>query len=95
MRVRSQRWVAGRRVDAERLHLAAAAVPETLEDLDGGGLAGAVRSEQGEHFALLHLEADVAHGHVVAVGLGQMSTYYGRTIRPPLPSAAADSSPTT
>ena len=59
-------------IDPERLDAPAAAVPEALEDLDRGGLAGAVRPEQREHLAALHLEAHVAHGEGVPVGLGEM-----------------------
>ena len=40
------------RVDAERLHPAAAPLPEPLEDLDRRGLAGPVRTEQREHLTL-------------------------------------------
>ncbi len=61
------------RVDAERLDLAAATVPETLQYLDRCRLAGAVRPEQGEDLALLDLEAHVADGFELAVGLGQVS----------------------
>ena len=44
--------LAGRvRVDAEHADLAAVAPPVALQDLHRGGLAGAVRSEQGEHLA--------------------------------------------
>ena len=32
------------------------------EDLDGGGFAGAVRAEESENFALLHIEGDVVDG---------------------------------
>ena len=60
------------RIDAERLDPPAGPLAEALEDLDGGGLAGAVRPEQREHLALLHLEAHVAHSHVLAVGLGEV-----------------------
>ena len=65
-------------VHAEGLDTAAAAVTETLEDLDGRGLAGAVGAEQGEHLAPLHVEADVAHGDGVAVGLRQVLDGHGR-----------------
>ena len=73
MRVRSQRcvpWSAGSTPSVS--HSAARAVAEALEDLDGGGLAGAVGPEEREDLALLHLEADVAHRHGVPVGLGQV-----------------------
>ena len=39
------------RVDPEHAGLAAGAIPVALEDLDGGALAGAVRTEQREGLA--------------------------------------------
>ena len=74
MRFRSHRCVllVGR-VDAERLHLSPAPIPESLEDLDGGGLPGAVGPEQCEDVAPLDVEGDVTHRLFVAVGLGQMA----------------------
>ena len=43
-------------------HLAAVAVAVALEDLDRRGLARAVRTEHGHHFALVDAEAEIAHG---------------------------------
>ena len=57
----------------EDADLAAAARPVPLEDLDGGRLARAVRSEQAEHLAVLDLEADSAHRLHLAVGLAQIA----------------------
>jgi len=45
---------------------------ESLEDLHGGGLPGAVRAEDAEDLALGDLERDVPHRHGVAVALGQV-----------------------
>jgi len=42
-----------------------------FEDLDGRGLAGAVRAEEREHLASRHLEIDVVHGDPLAVALQQ------------------------
>ena len=42
-----------------------------LEDLGGGGLAGAVRTEQREHLAAIHVDVDPLDGLEVAVGLAQ------------------------
>ena len=86
MRVRSQRcvlWSAGSTPSVSTR--AAGAVAEALEDLDGGGLAGAVRPEQREDLALLHLEADVAHGHGVPVGLGEVLHAHRRHGHPVFP----------
>jgi hypothetical protein len=73
--------VAQGRVDAEHAHLPGRAHPEALQDLDGGGLAGAVRSQQRDDLAAVDAEvdplehvprpvahvqaADVDHGHVL------------------------------
>ena len=62
---------AASRVVAEDADLAAVAVAEALEDLDGRRLAGAVRAEQGEHLAALDLEVDAVDGVAAAVGLAQ------------------------
>ena len=43
-----------------------------FQNLHRGGLAGAVRAEQSEDFALFHVEADAAHGLHVAVVLDEM-----------------------
>ena len=77
-----------RRIDAERLHPSAGPVPEALEDLDGGGLAGSVGPEEREDLALLHLEADVAHRHGVAVGLRQVLYAHRRHGHPVFPAAS-------
>ena len=52
-------------------HLAAVPLPVALEDLDGRGLAGAVRAEQPEDLADRHLEVDSTHRLERAVGLAQ------------------------
>src|SRR5436190_1182414 len=62
-----------RRVDAEHLDLPRIALAVALEDLDGGGLAGAVRAEQAEDLAHLYLEVDPAHRFQRAVRLAQSS----------------------
>jgi hypothetical protein len=59
------------RVGAEDADLAAGAVAEALQDLDHGGLTGAVRAEEGEDLAAADLQVDAAHGLVVAVALAQ------------------------
>ncbi len=61
------------RVDAEHGDLAGVPVPVTLQDLHRGGLAGAVRAEQREHLATVHVEIHARHRHVVAVRLAQPS----------------------
>ena len=58
-------------VKAEHFDRAAIAGPESLQDLQRGGLAGPVRPEQGDDLALLDAKADVAHGLHRAVALAQ------------------------
>src|SRR5690606_9871231 len=59
------------RVGAEHAHLAGAAVAVALEDLDGGGLAGAIRAEQGEGLSAADVEVEAAHGLDLPVALAQ------------------------
>ena len=51
---------------------------EGAEDVDGGGLAGAVRAEEAEYLALLHLEADVVDGGKGAEAFAEAGDFYGR-----------------
>ena len=51
--------------------LAAVGVDEGGQDLDDGGLAGAVRAEEGEDRALGHGQVDAVEHDLVAVGLAQ------------------------
>jgi hypothetical protein len=55
---RAPRLVAVVRVDAQDPDLAGRPRAEALQDLDGGGLAGTVRAEQGEHLAPVQPEVD-------------------------------------
>src|SRR5205085_872225 len=57
----------------ENRYVAFGATPEALEDLDSGGLAGSVRPEQAEYFALIDFEVDAANSLDVAVALLQCS----------------------
>jgi hypothetical protein len=59
------------RIDAEDLDLAAIPFAVALEDLDGGGLAGAIGAEQGEDLAGPDVEVDPVDRLDVAVPLGQ------------------------
>ena len=59
------------RVDAQHRHLARGAGAVALEDLHGGGLAGAVRAEEAEDLALLHIEVDALDRIVLPVPLAQ------------------------
>ena len=64
--------VAGlRRVEAEHAHRARVGAAQTLEDLDGRRLAGAVRAEQAEQLAALDGEVDAADDLGVAVALDE------------------------
>ncbi len=70
---------------------------EPQEHQDGGGLAGAVRSQEAEGLAFLDLQAQAFHCRLPAVVFGQLSRLYhrlavhfisspaGRTVRPALP----------
>jgi len=57
------------RVDAEHRDRARVAMPVALENFDGGGLAGAVRTQEPEDLTLLDAEADSADGLDGAIGL--------------------------
>src|SRR5665213_1748915 len=61
----------------EHRHLAGVTCAVALEDLDGGGLAGAVGSEERQDLAALHFEVDPTECHEVAVGLRQAGDPYG------------------
>jgi CheY-like chemotaxis protein len=59
------------RIAPEHGHVAARAVAVTFEDLDRGGLAGAVVAEHRVDLAVLDLERQVLDGNQVAVTLRQ------------------------
>src|SRR5207302_3949540 len=67
----SPRGVTVSRVDAEHADLPFGARAEPLEDLDGRRLACAVRPEEREDLAPLHLEVDSGHGLERAIALAQ------------------------
>ena len=52
-----------RRIDAEHLGAATVGHEDPVEEAHGGGLAGAVRAEEREHLALLHLEGEAVERH--------------------------------
>ena len=58
------------RLQAEHAHLAGRGPRQPEHHVDGRGLAGAVRPEEGDDLALLELEVDAAHGLDLAEGLG-------------------------
>ncbi len=62
---------------AEELDAARGRRLQPLEHLDGRGLAGAVRPEQPETDAALHLEVDTGHCNQIAVALDQALTTNG------------------
>src|ERR1019366_4558297 len=77
------RWPAGRcrcgpsaacataRIHAQDADIASVTAPVSLEDLDGGGLAGSVRAEQREHLAFPNRQVNPADGLRAGVGLDQ------------------------
>jgi hypothetical protein len=67
-------------IETEDPYVASVAVAEALQDLDRRRLAGAVGAEQAEHLAASDIEADVAHGGKVAVGLLQVVDLDGQTV---------------
>jgi hypothetical protein len=58
-------------IEAENGNFASAARAQAFQNLDRGGLAGAVGSEQAENFTGLDLEVDSFHGVDLTVGLLQ------------------------
>ncbi len=62
-------------VEAAHFHAAARRRDHAGEDAHGGGLAGAVGSEEAQDLARLHLEGDVLYGLQVAVVLHQMRDF--------------------
>ena len=68
----------GDRVEAEQRDRPGVAAAQALDRLDGGGLAGAVRSEQSEDLAVPDVEADVVQDVDVPVGLAQSRDGEGR-----------------
>src|SRR3954468_192034 len=73
-----KRMVAALGVEAEHRHVAARSLAVALEDLDGRGLAGAVRPEQAEHLAARDLERHAAHRLDGPVALAQVAHADGR-----------------
>ena len=61
----------------EHLHLARIGLQEPFEDLDRGGLAGAVRTEQSEAFAALHSQRQAVDGDDVAVAFVERVAAHG------------------
>jgi hypothetical protein len=58
-------------IDTIDFYLAAAGPQHRRQHPDGGRLAGAVGSEEGEDLALRHIKTDIVHGGEVAKRLGQ------------------------
>jgi len=63
------------RIEAEDPDGAGVGRPETGDRLDGGGLAGAVRSEDAEDLALLNGEGHAVDRRAVAVSLGEVGDF--------------------
>ena len=56
-------------IEAEHAHVARVRTAVSLEDLDGGGLAGTVRPERSEHLAVADLEGKTVNGAGGSVAL--------------------------
>jgi hypothetical protein len=55
---------------------------QTLEDFDGGGFPGAVRTEQSEAFATPDIERQPAHRDHIAVSLFESLTLHRKVVHP-------------
>src|SRR6202167_5474323 len=62
----------GARIEAIQLDTSAGGVKEGREHFDGGGLARAVRSQEGEDLALGYFKGDIADGGEISKGLYQV-----------------------
>ena len=69
----AQLAIVGAPAPAEDHDLAGVGLGEALADLDGGGLAGAVGSEQAEALARTDLEVEAVDGDDVAVGFAELA----------------------
>src|SRR5690606_24654265 len=58
-------------------HLARVRLAQPFDDLQGGGLARAVRAENAEELALVDLERDTVDGPYLAVALAQIGDHDG------------------
>ena len=67
--LRLEALAVGGRVETQDRHLAAGGAAETFEDLDGGGFARPVGSQERVRFARGHLEGDPVDGGQFAVAL--------------------------
>ncbi len=67
----AQRRLIGAPAQAQHLHLARVGLGEALADLDGRGFPRAIRAQEAEAFARLHVEIDPVDGHHVLVGLAE------------------------
>ena len=83
--LRLQRAVAD--VEAEDARGAGAGRQEAGEHLHGGGLAGAVRTEEAQYLPRLHLEGQVVHRHPRAEAFAEVSCFDHGPL--PVPAAAA------
>src|SRR5207245_8179532 len=61
---------AARRRLAEEPYLAARGAQQAEQQPDQGGLPGAVRPEEADHLARVHLQVDLVHRHEVPEGAG-------------------------
>ena len=65
-------------VQPQQPDLARVRLREPLQDLQGGGLAGAVGAQQAEHLAAPHLQVQVLHRHHLGIGLAQAAHFQGQ-----------------
>ena len=67
-----------RGVDTQHVHLSGGTLSEPLENLQCRGLAGAVRTEDGEDFTVLDAEVDAPQRFVLSVRLAKPLDADGR-----------------
>ena len=68
----SRLFLAGARIEAIQLDASAGRLQEGREHFDGGCLARAVRSQEGEDLALGYLKGDIADGGEISKGFYQV-----------------------
>jgi hypothetical protein len=67
-----------RRVHPEDTCTTAVGLAIAFEDLDRGGLAGAIRAQEGEHLACLDREAQAIDDRAAAIALHEVNDLNGR-----------------
>ncbi len=64
-------------LEPKQFHRSGVGRRKAFADFDGGGLAGAIRSQQAEALSAHHLEVETIDSHHVAEGLAQTAERQG------------------